>query len=556
MKKGLFESNRIPSILLPLSFLIVSFLLVTAFAGEAPRDYRDAFLQFEDLLKDPQKRKERHHWITCVNGFQAALTKDPGGPWADDALFMMGHVYAELYGMSSSPYDRQEAVDYFNRLLKRFSASPHRLEAEKAIDELISDAREEKERGEGAKRKHVSGKKEVESKRLLKTSELSKHKAGAGVPSESLAQVSAVRFWSSPTYARVVIDVDSEVTYHHQLLKGEEPGRVLIDLAGARMGPGIKPFVPGEGALLADARLAPYGPDGVRVILDARTVDHIKVFSLPNPFRILVDVRGVPVKTASKKRVKNGEEESASALPKGALAKQFALGVKRIVIDPGHGGDDFGATGHLKGVYEKNVTLEISHRLAGKIRERLDFEAVLTREDDRFLSLEERTAFANTAGADLFISIHTNAHKKMASYGTETYFLNLATDEEAVLLAARENATSAHSMSDLKGILTDLMTQAKQGESSRLAGHVQNALVQTQEAQYGKVKDKGVKQAPFYVLLGAHMPCILIEVAFITNPRECLRLNSAGFQEAIAEAIVSGIETYVKELRQSGTSET
>jgi N-acetylmuramoyl-L-alanine amidase len=532
--------------------VVISFFLPGTTASKASRSYQDALLCFETLQNDPEKKKSRHHWVTCVNGFQSVLMEAPNGPWADDALFMIGRVYAALHAVSSNIYDRQEAVDYLNRLLKRFPHSPHRPEAERIVDELRKHDREMTGQARASRKIRTAV-------TPLKTSEISKTKDGAAVEPQSLAEVNGIRFWSSPTYARVVIDVASEVSYSHRLLKsdpaGSGPDRLFIDLVDARVGPGVKPFFPTEGALLADARATQHRRDTVRVVVDLKLIDHVKVFSLPNPFRILVDVRGVPVKTASKKRAEQGPEKSASKLPRGALAKQLALGVRKIVIDPGHGGSDFGATGYLKGVFEKNVALELSQRLAKRIRERLGCEAILTREDDRLLSLEQRTAFANTVGADLFISIHTNAHKKMASYGTETYFLNLATDEDAILLAARENAASANSISDLEGILKDLMTQTKQDESRRLARDVQDALVRTLDANFGKVKDKGVKQAPFYVLLGADMPSILVEVAFITNPRECRRLNTAAYQDAVADAIVTGIEAYVKDMRSPTITE-
>jgi N-acetylmuramoyl-L-alanine amidase len=286
-----------------------------------------------------------------------------------------------------------------------------------------------------------------------------------------------------------------------------------------------------------------------------KSVHHFKVFSLPNPFRIVVDVRGVPVKKASKIRYEPEQKKPGTTVPKGALAKQLALGVGRIVIDPGHGGKDPGAPGYLNGVLEKNVTLEIAHRLARKIREQLGCEAILTRDEDTYLSLEERTAIANTKNADLFVSIHTNAHGKMASHGAETYFLNLATDEDAILVAARENATSAKNISDLEDILSELMKNAKQHESSRLASYVQEAMVNERNPRYGRVKDKGVKEAPFYVLLGAEMPCILVEVAFITNPGECRKLNTAAYQEEIANAIATGIQRYVEDIHPTGLTQ-
>ena len=511
---------------------------------QTERNYRHARLSFEKLLKDPQKQKFRHHWIACIKKFQSVYAARSNGPRADDALFMTARLYAELYGFSGNNKDKQQAIDYYNRLVKRFPKSPYRSKAKKAIAVLSTGDR-------GASK----------SKAQPPIKKASVHKKRSKLQAGSLAEVKGIRFWSSPSYSRVVIDVESEVRYTHRLLKKDpriaKPKRLYIDLNHARIKPRLKPVVPITDDLLSGARAAQYSPDTVRVVLDIKSIDDFRIFSLRNPFRIVVDVSSVPGKTASKttsktiskKRFKHELEKPAGKVPKGALAKQLALGVKRIVIDPGHGGKDPGAIGYLKSVREKNVTLEISRRLARKIRQRLGCEAILTRNGDAFLSLEERTAIANTKNADLFISIHTNANKTRACRGIETYFLNLATDEHAILVAARENATSAKNISDLEAILSDLMKNAKIDESSRLAGHVQEAIIRKLKPRYSRIKNNGVKQAPFYVLLGAEMPCILIEVAFITNPRECRRLNSAGYQEDIADAIVTGIQQYIKEMR-------
>jgi N-acetylmuramoyl-L-alanine amidase len=177
----------------------------------------------------------------------------------------------------------------------------------------------------------------------------------------------------------------------------------------------------------------------------------------------------------------------------------------------------------------------------------LKSEVYLTRNSDKFLTLEERTAIANTKNADLFISIHTNSHKNRRAHGIETYFLNLATDDEAIRVAAIENATSTKNISDLQTILSDLMQNAKINESSRLAGYVQSSMVRhLKKKRYTRIKDKGVKQAPFYVLLGAQMPAILVETSFISNPRECKRLVTPRYQERLCEAIINGIRSYIK----------
>jgi N-acetylmuramoyl-L-alanine amidase len=499
--------------------MFVSFPPIAA-GDQIERDYRHAHKSFKELLKDPQKQKIRHQWMMCIKEFRSVYLSQPNGPRADDSLYMTAHLYARLHKFTSSTQDRQEALDYFNRLLRRFPRSPYRSKTDRSIAEL--------------------------------TKEPSSQKTSYRPQSGALSEVRGIRFWSSPTYTRVVIDAGSEVRYAHRLLKKDpvigKPERLYIDLHRARIGPGVKPFVPIVDALLSDARVAQHSPDKVRIVLDIRSVDHFKVFSLRNPFRIVVDVRSVALKTSSKKRFKDQPKKHSVKVPKGALSRQLALGVRRIVIDPGHGGKDPGATGYLKGVLEKNVTLEISERLAVKIRQKLGCDATLTRNEDTYLSLEERTAIANTISADLFVSIHTNAHKKMASRGIETYFLNLATDEGAIMVAARENSTSAKNISDLEDILSDLMKNAKQDESGRLAGYVQEAIIKKLSPRYGEVKNKGVKQAPFYVLIGAEMPCILVEVAFITNPRECRRLNTAGYQDDIADAIAAGIQHYVENI--------
>lgn len=239
-----------------------------------------------------------------------------------------------------------------------------------------------------------------------------------------------------------------------------------------------------------------------------------------------------------------GSRRPDSTIPQaGALAKQLALGVRKIIIDPGHGGNDPGAMAP-KGVREKDISLAIAKRLAQSIRKRTGCEVALTRSSDTYLHLEERTAIANTQKADLFISLHLNSSPAREAKGIETYFLNLATDESAIAVAARENATSTKNISDLEDILKDLMRNAKIDESKRLAKIVQKSMCSSLSGKYDQVKDKGVKQAPFYVLMGARMPAILIETGFISNPHELSRLMSPDYQAALSDAIADGVARY------------
>jgi N-acetylmuramoyl-L-alanine amidase len=192
--------------------------------------------------------------------------------------------------------------------------------------------------------------------------------------------------------------------------------------------------------------------------------------------------------------------------------------------------------------------LAIAKKLQKRLEKELHLEAILTRNADRFLPLEERTALANTKEADLFVSIHTNAHKIRGVHGVSTYILNVATDEEAARVAALENAVSTKRISDLEKILNDLMLNSKINESSRLADAVQRGLVRQLPKKYSKIKDLGVRQAPFYVLIGAQMPSVMVETAFITNKREEKRLASPAFQNAVVDGIVMGIRSYMKQI--------
>jgi N-acetylmuramoyl-L-alanine amidase len=215
------------------------------------------------------------------------------------------------------------------------------------------------------------------------------------------------------------------------------------------------------------------------------------------------------------------------------------------VVDAGHGGHDPGAIGP-RGVREKDVTLAIAQRLAKRLKA-LGFEVTLTRHDDRYLALEERTAIANTAHGDLFVSVHANAHPRRTRSGVETYVLNVADDRYAARLAARENGLElASAEGDAARILVDLNAKASTGASHRLAGLVQRELTAGVRARVGDVRDLGVKSALFYVLLGARMPAVLVETAFISNRVEEQRLASPRYQDEVAGGIARAVRSFAR----------
>jgi N-acetylmuramoyl-L-alanine amidase len=374
------------------------------------------------------------------------------------------------------------------------------------------------------------------------------------VKKKKLTLVKDIRHWSTPSYTRVVVDVEDQVKYRDHLLKKDpelgKPRRLFVDLHNAWISKDTETPIPIKDGLLRRARAAQYNKRTVRIVLDIDNMERYKIFHLYDPFRIVIDVQGEHRKRSGRvaaKQPPEGEKIEKDTEEGISLAKQLGLGVRRVIIDAGHGGRDPGAIGR-GGLKEKDVMLKLAKLVAGKVRNELKCEAILTRNGDVFLPLEKRTAIANVQKADLFISLHTNAHKDRSVHGIETYILNIALDEDAMNLAARENATSRKNISDLQMILNDLMLNTKINESSRLAEFVQRGLVKGLRKRYKRVTDRGVRQAPFYVLIGAEMPAILVEVGYITNGTENKRLKSDTYLNMAASGIVKGIASYIKDM--------
>lgn len=398
----------------------------------------------------------------------------------------------------------------------------------------------------------------ADKKQVSKTQEAGEP---ASASTRSPAVLNEIRHWSNPDYTRVSLELDQDVDWSaHELGKGspEKPGRIYIDLKNARLGKGARDLTIGDG-LLKGARVAQYRSDVVRVVLDTLSIKDYKVFPLSGPSRLVIDVRGERRAEIAKL------EESIRSLPEPApeirhaepqVAKKKAKPLKqpaiakirRIVVDPGHGGHDPGAVGPT-GTQEKDVVLSIGLKLRELLVEELGLDVVMTRSTDIFIPLEERTAIANKVGADLFVSIHANAAPNRTAAGIETYYLNLAKTEKAAQLAAKENGTSLEKVSVLQAILFDLMANYKLNDSAHLAEEVQKAFHKKARSRFPDVKNLGVKQGPFYVLVGATMPSILVETAFLSNVQEESRLKDAGYQEMAAEGIMEGIRGYISSLK-------
>ncbi len=225
-----------------------------------------------------------------------------------------------------------------------------------------------------------------------------------------------------------------------------------------------------------------------------------------------------------------------------SIARQLGLGVSRIVIDAGHGGHDPGAKG--KGVTEAELVLDVALRLEALLQKTPGVEVILTRRTDEFIPLQERTAIANRENADLFLSIHANANPSAQARGIETYFLNFATNLSTASVAARENAASGQAMGALPDFVKAIALNNKLDESRDLATHVQRAMVDKLRGANKTIKDLGVKQAPFVVLIGAAMPSVLAEISFVTNAQEARLLRGSQYRQRIAEALAAAIRKY------------
>jgi N-acetylmuramoyl-L-alanine amidase len=508
----------------------------------------------------------------AIHYFHDVTSIFPKSSLADDALFLTGEIFL------LQKNDPQQAADFYRKISTQFPEGDKLVQANSRLQELFE-------------KHNISLPEDVNSSGF----------------SKSLVNVLPVKYWSSDEYTRIVIRASQPVRYTANLLEqnGDQPRRLYVDFAQSYTPPQFRAPVPIQDGLLKQIRTGQFDPTTVRVVLDIQSISNYKIFSLNDPFRVIIDVHGVEKKATAqtdsapkitpvappitlkieetkqkeaqiKRQTSTSDESQKSAhipteldnslvislkddkkrkpfapsknkkLPasdmKISLAQQLGLGVKRIVIDPGHGGKDPGAMAF--GMKEKDIVLSIAKNVAGRLKDEYGYEVLLTRNSDTFLPLEERTAIANTQKADLFVSIHVNAHPDKSIGGVETFYLNLATNTEAMRVAARENATSTHNISDLQNILSDLMQNSKIQESSRLAEYVNSSMVEELAKKFS-VKNLGVKQAPFYVLIGAEMPAVLAEVSFITNPKESKLLQQKAYLQIIGQQIADGVAGYV-----------
>jgi N-acetylmuramoyl-L-alanine amidase len=399
--------------------------------------------------------------------------------------------------------------------------------------------------------------------------------------------VTSVRAWPLDGVTRIAIETRGEPAWRADF--ATNPDRLFFDIrdAGIQLEKGSSRSIDIDGPLVKQARIAMNQRTVVRVVLDLKQTVDYDVSVLSNPWRLMVELRPKgapkpapePALTAAAqpkplqpvepapKPVEPAPEPAPPPPPTVALAKPpkpagvnsvtgnrsltRALGLKltRIVLDPGHGGHDLGTSGR-GGLHEKDLVLDIAKRLGALLEERLGAEVVYTRTDDVFVPLEERTALANRSRADLFLSIHANSSPLRAVAGPETFFLNLTNSRADLEVAARENAANGQNIFELQTLLQKIATQDKVQESSEFASRMQRSLHSAAAKSTTGLRNRGVKKAPFVVLIGAKMPSILAEIGFLSNAREENLLKKDDYRQRMAEALCNGVEQYASTLSQ------
>ncbi|MGQ9634744.1 MAG: N-acetylmuramoyl-L-alanine amidase [Bryobacteraceae bacterium] len=420
--------------------------------------------------------------------------------------------------------------------------------------------------------------------------------AGAG----GSLRVTSVRFWPLGESTRVVIEVSGEFTYRYDRLSN--PERIYFDIPGSR--PVLSKqrilTIPVGDTLLQQIRVSETQPNVTRVVLDLNIRAEFTAAQLANPPRLVVELKPparpasqaimpeasgpaapqakpapAPTQAAAARAAsakpeppKDGAPASMDASRGAAAAAQEriavpakrgrtgssslvrALGLKlgKVVIDPGHGGHDTG-TISKSGLMEKDLVLDVALRLGPLIEERLNAEVLYTRKDDTFVPLEARTAFANAQKADLFLSIHANSGVTSAT-GFETYYLNFGASKRDLEVAARENAGSERTIHELESLIEKILKKDKADESREFAAAVQSALFKDMVRVNRQLRNRGVRSAPFLVLIGANMPSILVEIAFLSNPNEERLLKQESYRQRLAESLAKGVSQYASTLSQ------
>ena len=457
------------------------------------------------LLASPKKQKYRVNWERCIKPFDQLRMRYPKNSYLDDSLFHLGKLYGGLYRYSGNPKDLALSKASYQNLIKSYPSTQLARQAQSRLNTLTPPTRT-----------------------MVKPQVV----------------IENIRHWAYPDYIRLVLDLSRPVQYRQA--QDKDPAALRLILADTQLGRQAQAQLPSLNTdLLRWVSFKSSSPTDLEVIIPVEgLIGTPKIMPLSNPERLVIDLFRRPSSTA-----KPPSPQTAPSGPGTALAQSIPLTIQRIVIDPGHGGKDPGAIGR-GGLTEKEVVLEIGLRLRKLIEERLGKTVIMTREKDTFIELDDRTLLANSKKADLFVSIHANAHPNRSTRGVEIYLLGPSSNKRALAVAARENSVSLESIGNLdrtlQQILFDLGRDYKINQSLEFAHTTRQSFMTTLKGRYNyAVVDLGVKRAPFYVLLNSNMPSILAEVSFISNPKEEQLLRKDRYRQAMAEALFEGLKRYI-----------
>ncbi|MBN2427056.1 MAG: N-acetylmuramoyl-L-alanine amidase [Deltaproteobacteria bacterium] len=565
-----------------LGFLIAASSPV--FGDEANLQFQRIRGDYSSLIKSTRDKRYRDNWLRIIDEFRRFSNDHPTHSKGPAALYMAGRACEELYRISLAERDALQAAELFDDLDVKFPDSSLADDAlvlsAKIYDSILKDSQEAVSRYSRVVSAYPGGDQvKPASEALSRLSpyalEAALNPPSAAAPEEEVAneikmkpagpiRLTGIRSEARSGFSRVVLELSGPVEFSYNTLPGNAEKnvspRLYVDLRETTRVTTIQSNKVVNDPILDQIRTGQARPDQVRVVLDLHVLQDFRVFPLDNPARLVIDVAAQ--KTAWQESnpalqpLAPQPDRISKILQETPLVKDPAVDftattqnseLKLIVVDPGHGGKDPGAIGP-NGVKEKDVVLAIGKILAQRLKNDLQCKVVLTRDRDKFLTLEERTGLANRLNADLFISVHANASHSRKTRGIETYYLNFSKNEDAASVAARENGITLKEVSDLEMILFDLMANSKINESSLLANKVQNGVVRELSDKYSHVKDHGVRQGPFHVLVGATMPSILVEAAYISNHREEARLTSRAYQERVARGIVNGVRSFAATL--------
>lgn len=531
-----------------------------------------------ELYREMGRQFDPKFFHSAIDAYNFLLKQYPTSRYRGGALYSIGEIYQDDLDLPD------KAQETFKEYVKRFPKSDHSNDARAALKEIASN-------------------RESDPVADIKGPIVEPRESSKRTPS-----VTDIRTWNAQSYTRIVVTLDDTIKYDAARIPS--PDRIYFDLYKANISPSLKSkkFEVKDG-LLKSVRVAQNKTGVVRLVLDVDGARNYSVFLLSNPYRLVIDVRTEPVTTAKngseaaptitsakadpeKTELKpveritvnagnappaaNKPSSKASVKPAAAkpktnasnttpvlkpptepkpnrdgqrsLTRELGLKINRIVIDPGHGGHDTGTIGQ-HGLLEKDLCLDVALRLGRIIEEKLPgADVIFTRKDDTFVPLENRTAIANQAKADLFISIHANSSHNHDARGVETFYLNFATSQESMAVATRENALSQSSLHDLQDLIKKIARNEKIEESKELATDIQGALAQRLQVASREDQNRGVKKAPFIVLIGADMPSVLSEIAFISNPSDERLLRKGDQRQKVAEGLYHGISAYLDSL--------